>query len=104
MVVDAIGAYIQIDTDIRITEIVARLHRIADDEKRSTIPGRPSANQPLNKLDLALRGILKFIDQDMRKFAVERKSKLCGAVIVGKCSDSGAACLSVIDHAAACEF
>ena len=56
---------------IGVAEAIDRLHWIADGEKSVVVVCLPPLGQKLKKMQLAVRCVLEFINQQMPNFVVE---------------------------------
>ena len=64
-VADSMLARADEQADLRVTEAVDRLHRIAHDEQRAPIALLPGRGQRFEQLELRQRGVLELIDQNV---------------------------------------
>ena len=83
-VADAALADAQEEADIGLAEAVDRLHRVADDEQRAAVIGRPAARQLLDQADLARAGVLEFVHQQVADAVVERLGEIGRRLVVAE--------------------
>ncbi len=55
----------QEQSDLRLSKLIDRLHRIAHYEQRATVPLIPGSRERLDEIELSQRGILKLIHQNV---------------------------------------
>jgi hypothetical protein len=64
------------EPDLRSTEAVDRLHRIADGEDRSPVAWVPAGGQSPDEIELRERRVLELVDQQMRDAVIELQQEI----------------------------
>src|SRR5262249_28582050 len=77
-VANAVVARSQEQAYFRLSELINRLHGIADDEERASIALLPACRQKLEQVELCKRGVLKFVHENVPQGQASTKREVCG--------------------------
>jgi hypothetical protein len=73
---DAVVARAQVQANLGLAETVDRLHRIADHEQRAAVARLPAGGEALEQRELADRGVLKLVHQQVPDAIVEMQGQI----------------------------
>ena len=78
---DAEVARTQKEADLRLAELVDRLHRVADHEQGAAVPGCPVRDECREKVELRDRRILEFVDEDVPQLLARADREISGGTL-----------------------
>ena len=93
------GAHRREAADLRVAKAVDGLHRIADQEQRAPVAGRPVLRERAQQFVLIARGVLEFVDEDVHEPRAEAFGQRRRAAVLGQRPARGAGDLGVIAFA-----